>query len=419
MANLDVVAWLLANGYTDESIAGGGAVKGKNCTVDSITDIEGGHRVTFKWTLDNGTVKTGSMDVMDGTKGEDGEKGEDGRGIKSSYVNDQDHFIIVYDDDTEEDCGKITVVGVNELSELVDVDLSNPTDGQALVYDEETGKWKNGAGGGGTDAVLSDDLTTAISVGGIDSGVTYEKDTPLETLFRDLLEPTLYPTLTNPSASLTYGASTYYAVGATVAQMAATVALNRGSINPAYSTSGYRAGAATKYEISTSGADTEHSDSSTASGAFTMSTLTRSTKGNIVVTGKVSYAAGEQPKDSKGGNYDSPLPAGSVSATKTLQFILPYYYGASNSATIADFTGLTESVTAKGQKTFNYTTNNQYMVFAYDSSYGNLKTILDGNGFDVTGGWTKNTVTVGGFSYFVYVANSPTTDTNAPFTFKY
>ena len=172
------------------------------------------------------------------------------------------------------------------------MDLNNPTDGQTLVYDEETGKWRNGAGGGGTDAVLSDDLTTAISVGGIDSGVTYEKDTPLETLFRDLLEPTLYPTFTNPSASLTYGANQYYAVGSKVSALTATVGFSRGAITPAYGTSGYRAGVATKYEISTSGADTEHSDSSTASGSFSMPELTRSTKGNIVVTGKVSYAEG-------------------------------------------------------------------------------------------------------------------------------
>ena len=48
-----------------------------------------------------------------------------------------------------------------------------------------------------------------------------------------------------------------------------------------------------------------------------------------------------------------------------------------------------------------------------------LKNIIDGNGFDVTGGWTKSTLTVDGFSYFVYIANAPTTDTNAPFTFKY
>ena len=58
--------------YTDEAVAGGGAIKGKNCVIDSIVEIEGGNRITFKWTLDNGTVQTETMDVMDGI---------DGRGI--------------------------------------------------------------------------------------------------------------------------------------------------------------------------------------------------------------------------------------------------------------------------------------------------------------------------------------------------
>ena len=59
-------------------MVGGGAIKGKNCTVDSIAEITGGHRVTFKWTLDDGTVLTGTMDVMDGAKGDQGIQGEKG-----------------------------------------------------------------------------------------------------------------------------------------------------------------------------------------------------------------------------------------------------------------------------------------------------------------------------------------------------
>ena len=102
-----------------------------------------------------------------------------------------------------------------------------------------------------------------------------------------------------------------------------------------------------------------------------------------------------------------------------MNFILPYYYGKSATTTVSSFTGLTKSVTAKGQKQFKFTTNNEYMVIAYDSSYGNLSSILDPNGFETISGWTKSTLTVGGFSYFVYVANSATTDTNAQFTFKY
>lgn len=52
--------------YVNKTIAGTGALKGKNCTIDSIVQIEGGHRITFKWTEDDGTVETETMDVMDG-----------------------------------------------------------------------------------------------------------------------------------------------------------------------------------------------------------------------------------------------------------------------------------------------------------------------------------------------------------------
>lgn len=39
--------------------------------------------------------------------------------------------------------------GSSTLSGLTDVDISNPTDGQTLVYNATSGKWENGAGGGG------------------------------------------------------------------------------------------------------------------------------------------------------------------------------------------------------------------------------------------------------------------------------
>ena len=61
------VALAAANSYTAETVIGGGAVIGKNCTISSIADINGGHRVNFAWTLDDGTDKSASMDVMNGS----------------------------------------------------------------------------------------------------------------------------------------------------------------------------------------------------------------------------------------------------------------------------------------------------------------------------------------------------------------
>lgn len=75
---LSIPAYAAGKKYTDETVKGGGAVKGKNCTIESITEIEGGHRVKFAWELDDGTKKTADMDILDGEDGEQGPKGDKG-----------------------------------------------------------------------------------------------------------------------------------------------------------------------------------------------------------------------------------------------------------------------------------------------------------------------------------------------------
>lgn len=59
--------------------------------------------------------------------------------------------------------------GSSTLAGLNDVNISSPTDGQALVYDDATGKWVNGAGGGGssTFAGLNDVNVQGVSNGDI------------------------------------------------------------------------------------------------------------------------------------------------------------------------------------------------------------------------------------------------------------
>lgn len=85
----------------EDSLVGLGVIKGKNCTVQSITDITGGKRVTFAWIDDEGEPHTAPMDVMNG------DDGDDGLGIKSVTVNSSNHLIVTYDDDTTEDAGEI------------------------------------------------------------------------------------------------------------------------------------------------------------------------------------------------------------------------------------------------------------------------------------------------------------------------
>ena len=44
--------------------------------------------------------------------------------------------------------------GSSTLSGLTDVDISNPSNGQTLVYNATSEKWENGAGGGGGGALV-------------------------------------------------------------------------------------------------------------------------------------------------------------------------------------------------------------------------------------------------------------------------
>ena len=64
---MDILSWLLARKYTDNSILGiAGALAGKNCTIESANKVGSDTTVVFKWTADNGTVRRTSIVVTDG-----------------------------------------------------------------------------------------------------------------------------------------------------------------------------------------------------------------------------------------------------------------------------------------------------------------------------------------------------------------
>lgn len=358
----------------------------------------------------NGDTKTEALLNILGNGG----TGDEYRGCCNTKTQ---QYILDAIDRINDISGAVDFVGTDGTEDGVHGLVPAPLTTDAGKFLKADGTWASAGGGSGE---LSSDLVVSNPLGRYQMGDTIPEGTTFETIFRKLLTNVYYPTLTNPSASLTYTMPQYAEVGTTITARAATLTLNRGSINPQYTAeSPYRSGEATNYALATVGADTEYSDSSASSGSFNVSDLTRSTKGTIVLTGTINYAAGVQPKDSDGNNYNSPLPAGSVSSSKTVTFILPFYYGKSAGTTISDFTGLTKDVTPKSQKTYSYTTNNEHMVIAYDSAYGNLTSILDPNGFEVLDGWTRSSLTVDGFTYNVYIADLATTDASANFTFKF
>ncbi len=107
-----------------------------------------------------------------------------------------------------------------------------------------------------------------------------------------------------------------------------------------------------------------------------------------------------------------------------LTFVYPYYHGSIADGTVVNDTviqGLTKDVSIKGTKTYNYNTSNSCMVIAYPASYGNIRTIIDPNGFDITGSFTKSQVAVTANdstsqTYNVYVSSA---STNSNFAVKF
>ena len=166
-----LIAYALSRKYTKKSMEGGGAIAGKPCQISSITDITGGHRVTFKWYLNDGTEQTGYMDVADGVDGDsisfsittitgghrvtitstdgtsnsfdifDGQNGDDGISVTNAEINASNHLILTLSDGNTIDCGEVK--GAGELNELSDVNLDTLTDGDVLTYDATSGKWIN------------------------------------------------------------------------------------------------------------------------------------------------------------------------------------------------------------------------------------------------------------------------------------
>ena len=112
--------------------------------------------------------------------------------------------------------------------------------------------------------------------------------------------------------------------------------------------------------------------------------------------------------------------------TGTFNFIYPYYVGVcevNDEITETLIKGLTKRIETKGSKSISYTTNNQKMVFAYPSSYGNIVKILDPNSFDVTNTFNKTAISIIGLdgtaqNYYVYT-NSASTVTNFAMKFNY
>ena len=105
---MNISSYILAKSYTDSQVVetrqyvedtaiGGGAIKGAPCQISSIETTEEGTRVTFTWTLNDGSTRSESILVKDGEAGKDGEAPSIGAN-GNWYINGVDTGIVAAPD---------------------------------------------------------------------------------------------------------------------------------------------------------------------------------------------------------------------------------------------------------------------------------------------------------------------------------
>ena len=238
--------------------------------------------------------------------------------------------------------------------------------------------------GSGGSAVLTEEITTNIEVGGIKSGTLL--GTGLT--FNDYVRM-VHVTYLAPGVTLTITPSTtLYKVGTNVTGLVAKVTVTKKSED------------VTKIEFLVNDVVKETITTDVANG------------------GTFSYTVDDFSTDTtiKAIVYDT---SSNVPKTSTVKFVSPYYCGTTDDVPTADtILTLTELVEAKGSKTRTITCANKHVVFAYPASYGKLTSILDGNGFENLTDYTNIQETINGVSYEIYYTTGKKTLTNFKYTYK-
>lgn len=146
---LDLITLAAAKSYVGETAEGLGAVKGAPATIKSITEIDGGHRVTFEWTGTSGTKQTSTLDVMNGVNGTDGQKGKQGESGKTP-VKGIDYF-----DGKDGKNGYSPTISITDIIGGHKVTVTNESgsnsfnvmDGEPFTYDDFTAEQLEGLRG--------------------------------------------------------------------------------------------------------------------------------------------------------------------------------------------------------------------------------------------------------------------------------
>lgn len=240
-------------------------------------------------------------------------------GLKASYKPAADHLDKLY---FATDTHELLVNGTSYSGGVSAVSIKGTTlkitmiDGSSKTVDlAEILKYKS---------ALADDIATVNALGGIPAGTTVAqlKNKTFSQLFDELIFPTVNPTFEAPTASLSLNSTStiIQEVGTTGASVPVAASFN----------TGYNPGAIKIAGVKKQ--DRGGALNSVNSFIYINNTPTNKTfpteipEGSITYKYRAAYAQGPQPLDSKGNNYQTPLPAGTVdSAAVTINGVYPYF----------------------------------------------------------------------------------------------
>ena len=196
------------------------------------------------------------------------------------------------------------------------------------------------------------ELTGFFPVGKLTDPSLVEGKTAEEILLM-MLFGVVSPTLTAPSLSIELSTKTPLLIGRE-ATLEGALVFDRGRIDPAYGTSGYRAGLPISFSI----AD-ELIETSNTTYNFKFS-FTPTASENFVGY-SVSYSEGEQPLNSIGQNFNSPLPAGIIGNQLSIAATYPIYCDEGN---MLDFEWFEDEDGEGYMSAFDFETEGDRQAFA-------------------------------------------------------
>jgi hypothetical protein len=250
---------------------------------------------------------------------------------------------------------------------------------------------------------LGENIVSTVSIGAISPGNTLTVGSNLTTILKALLQKIYYPTISQPSGSISATAVyTGTATGSTTAKVEIgtnTRVLLTGSFTQGQilgknnaSSGVWESGTRQNY---TDGGLQHYILNGINTGATSTNTISNVTivGSSNTWTGTMFYKSGPQPTDSTGANYLSPLAAGNTTTytSSAISGIRAYFYGTSTSINTAPTTSsdirnnYTASV-AWSNATNGYSqavsipAGTRIVVFAYPATLQNLTSVTDPTG---------------------------------------